>query len=409
MADTSVSGDASIECGKSGIFGPYWVDTLQGVVVWIDGTTDISYSYTDDGGATWSKTEIQAGTAQEVACWFDKETPGDTGTLLHITWLDSASNVCRYVAIDVDGGTQGTIRLIASVTVSPSTSAGIVGITKTVSGNLIVAYSASGGDDVRRSTDLFVSSNDSRTSLFEGAADYVLLYPANTGDDDDACALFWDISADAISIKMYDETANTWTETAIASSMVEDLRNGWGGVIRHSDNHLLVAAHTGVDVATDDIKTWDITVDSIASPTVTPKTDMVTNVAESGGIAMMINQQNDDVYIAYLKGGTWRSTLDVVYHKSDDGMATWGSEQAYSEDTADDLRVVHCGRTVGDDGGRVQFFFFNDDTTEVYVNLTNDIEIAAVSVGGRIMSSLINHGGLAGLGGIAGRGGGLAG
>jgi hypothetical protein len=177
---------------------------------------------------------------------------------------------------------------------------------------------------------------------------------------------------------MYDETANTWTETAIASSMVEDLRNGWGGVIRHSDNHLLVAAHNGVDTTTDDIQTWDVTPDSISGPTVTAKTNVVTNQAESGGIGIVINQQNDDVYVAYLKGGTWRTAVDVVYHKSDDGMATWGSESAYSEAAADDIRALHGGRSVDNNGGRIQFGFFNDDLTEIFVNLVNDIEIAAV-------------------------------
>jgi hypothetical protein len=46
----------------------------------------------------------------------------------------------------------------------------------------------------------------------------------------------------------------------------------------------------------------------------------------------------------------------------------------------DDYRIMHGGRTVGDDGGFVQWSFFDDDDVAIYVNLVNDIAIAASAV-----------------------------
>jgi hypothetical protein len=247
-----------------------------------------------------------------------------------------------------------------------------------VNGNLLVAFSTQVEIECYRSIDSGANWTD-RADVFETATeeDWVLLFPADV-DAGDCCALFWDRSANAISVKMYDDSANTWTETAISSGMTFDaLHMNMDGAIRHSDNHLLMAAHSFNDNAFDDIHTWDLTVNSIASPTVTAKTDVVTDQGESAQVSVHINQQNDDVRVAYLKGGTWEATVDAVYHLSTDDMGTWDAESAYSEAAADDLRLVHAGRTVGDAGGRYQPAFWNDDLNDIFVNETNDVEIAA--------------------------------
>ena len=179
---------------------------------------------------------------------------------------------------------------------------------------------------------------------------------------------------------MWDDSAGTWTETSISGSMTADsVHVNMDGSVRHSDNHILMAVHSNDDNAGDDLLTWDLTVDSIASPTVTAKTNVFTNQSESAQVSVHINQQNNDVRIAHLKGGTWQSTVDVVFHISTDGMGTWGSEQAYSEAAADDLRLCPAGRTVGDAGGRYQPAFYDDDGSDIFVNEVNDIEIAAVA------------------------------
>ncbi len=393
MADLSVTGDVDdLSDSKTALWGPYWVSTTKAALVFIDSNQDMFYSRTTDAGATWTETAIkQSVDILHIAAFFDKEVPGDTGDTLHIAYLDITNQDALYRTLNIESNVLGTERVVdTGITVSSSTNQNRVAITKTVSGNIIYALSTQTEIECYKSADLFATAGTDIADVFETATaeDWVLLFPAATADDDDACAIFFDRSADVFSVKMYDDSADTWTETVIDDNAdIDDDASqiNMDGAIRHSDSHLLFCYHTNDDDTTDDVRTADITVDSIASPTVTAKTAVVSNTAESAQCAIVINQQNDDVYIAYLDGGTWASEVDCVFHKSTDGMGAWGTEQAYSEATADDIRLVHGGRTVGDDGGFIQFSFYNDDLTEIFVNLVNDVAIAAAVVGGTNM------------------------
>ncbi len=381
MADKEVETNVNSSSDeKVGLWGPYWIDKDIAVVVFIDNGVDISFARTTDAGVNWATTEIAAGSTQQVACWFDLETPGDTGNLVHIVWGDSAGGDLFYRTVDVSDGSLGTQRTIdATVTISAQGSANRIAITKTVNGNLLAALETQTEIECYRSVDAGVIWT-SRADVFETLAvqDWVLLFPANV-DPGDAVALYWDSSANEISLKMYDDSANTWTEfSPVISTATDDLIHmNMDGAIRHSDSHLLMAFHSNDDTSGDVLKTFDLTVDDIDTPTVTAKADVFTTEAAPAQGAVFINQQNDDVYVSWLGGGTWQSAVDVVYKKSIDDMGSWEAESAYSEDTSDDLRLVQAGRTVGNDGGRYQPTFYNDRLTSIWVNLTNDIETAA--------------------------------
>jgi len=176
---------------------------------------------------------------------------------------------------------------------------------------------------------------------------------------------------------MYDDSENDWTESVIVHLATSDgVHIGMDAAVRHSDSHILLVFHGFNDDPSDDLITYDLTVDDIDTPTWSQGDQLFTNVGEQAQVAIFINQQNDDVYIAWLSGGTWESSVDVVYKKSTDGMDSWGAEQSYSEDGPVDFRGLQAGRTVGDSGGRYQPIFYNDDSTDIWVNLTNDIEFA---------------------------------
>ena len=391
MADTIAESTPQTDTdARVGLWGPYWTSTDIGAFVWVDDSDDIRFSRTTDKGANWTDTLVRTGDAIKVSAWFDQETPGDTGTEIHVAWLDTVDDDAFYRSIDISDGSQGTLRTIdASNTVADSGNSIRIAITKTVSGNLIVAYSTQSEIECYRSTDGFDTSNDAVGDVFETGSeeDWCLLFPANTGADDDACAVFLDRSANEITIKMYDESdsGGTWTEfaTAIDSDVVDSTTwIGMDGAVRHSDNHILLGYHSRIDHTTDDLRTADLTVASISTPVITAKTNIFTNQTEAGQVSMFINQQNDHVYLAYIKGNTtWTFSSDIVYHISTDGMGIWGTEQAYSEDTPDDIRLVNAGRTVGDSGGRYQPAFYNDDLFNIFINEVLDIEIAVAGVG----------------------------
>lgn len=381
MADTVVDATAAntIDVTTS-LWGPYWIDVNKGLATFIDSDFDMCFTRTTDAGVNWSKTEIVAGNVRCAACWFDRENVGDTtGNIVHVTWADTTDGAVYYVTLDISDGSQGTIRTVDSLTVSTGSNSNRLGITKTVSGNIIIAISTQTEIQCYKSDDNFATAGTDIADVFETTTeeDYVLLFPATTGDDNDAACIFWDRSANAISIKMYDDSEDDWTETAISSSMVDDtLHINMDAAVRHSDGHILLAAHTDDDSAGDDLKTWDLTPDDIDAPTVSAKTNVFSNNSESAQVGMVINQQNDDVYVSYCKGGTWQTSTDIVYHLSDDDLATWEAEEAYSE-TTDDNRRVMGGRSITSAGGRIQFIWYNDDTFTLYVNLVNDIEISS--------------------------------
>ncbi len=391
MADTLVEALAFDNTDQANaLWGPYYIDVDTAVIVFMDEGDDISFARTTDKGASWATTEIGSGLAKQLACWFDRETPGDTGTLIHVTWLQATgTDRADYRTIDISDGSLGTQRTVdTGLTVSASVFNNRIAITKTVNGNIIVALSTPTEVECWKSADNFATAPTAIADVFETGTemDWVLLFPADV-DAGDAAALFWDRSADELTLKMYDDSADTWTETTIlaGTAAVDDTAHiNMNGSVRHSDKKVLIAFHNNDDDGGDDLLTFELAVNSIASPTVTAKTNIFTNQGESAQVSVHINQQNDDVRVAYLKGGTWAATVDVVFHLSENGMGSWGSEQAYSESAADDFRVVSDGRTTGDDGGRYQPAFYDDDETEIFINEVNDTEIAAAAAAGSL-------------------------
>lgn len=395
MADTLVEGAVSSSLdSRNALWGPYWATESIGVIIYVDSSLDVRMTRTINKGVSWTDTVVSlSGGAFQLACWYDKETPGNSGVLVHMVYINGdipggGFYGITYRTVDVSNGSLGTERTVdAGVTVDPSTVGNRVAITQTVSGNLIVAFSTQTEVECYKSADSFATAGTKMDDVFETATaeDWCLLFPAATADDSDVAALFWDRSANVLSLKVYDDSGDTWTEKAIASSMYDATDHiNMDGTVRHSDSRICYVAHTNDDYSLDDLITGELTVDDpdAANCTVTSKTNIFTDQGESAQVSILINQQNDDVYVVYLKGGVWESTVDVVYHISTDGMTSWGVEQSYSQAT-DDIRLVSSGRTVGDSGGRYQPAFYNDDTTAIYINEELDIELGVGAVEGQ--------------------------
>ena len=390
MADTTVNSFVQTSSDpRQSPWGPYWANPEVGAIPFCTSASQptIHVMRTTDKGATWSDITLGGGNVSQMAAWYDKETPGDKGDLLHVLWFNNNNNSIEYCSINVLDGTVGTVRTIESGLSSSGFAGTRVAITKLLNGRIIVAYNTPSEFECKKSAETsapyFAAAVTDIANVLESASanDHLLLYPADV-DDGDAAAIFWDRSADQLSVKMYDDSENDWTESTFGGTMVDD--NFWpqmDGAIRHSDKKLLFAAHSDADDGGDNLLTWEIAFDSIASPTITTKGNIFTGQGESAQVTVWINQQSNEVRISYLKGGTWTATVDVVFHISSNGMTAWGSEQAYSEATADDIRRVTAGRSVGDDGGRHQPVFFNDDLNDLFINEVNDTEIVA-AVGG---------------------------
>lgn len=396
MVDVSVAsdGDANLEQTGPGLFGPFWISETEALIVYHNSSDDLAFARTTNGGTSWSTGDLGATNLEQCSAFFDQEVPGDTGTLVHVVWANSVGgDSVLYANIDVsDGSTSTPVEISTSVSYSGSSVDNRIAIGKTVSGNLIVAYVTGTEDEAWKSSN-GGSSWSSIASPFDdsSSADFIMLYPADTADGNDCAAILHDVSGNQLFCRIYDDSADSWSSTSISTGVTGDSTyRHWDAAVRHSDGAILLAAHNDADTSTDDIKTFEILPDSTSSPTITAKTDVVSNVSEAGFCGVLINQQDDTVYVAFTRGSSFRATTGIYYYSSSDDMSSWSSETKYSEDSDDDIRGVSAGRSVGSSGGYFMPCWNNDDLTEVFSGTSNSvlIEEAASGVTGTVSSSL---------------------
>ena len=395
MADVTVTNTNSAFINeRDGINGPFWTSTAVGCVLTEIATHLFEMRKTVNSGATWTVQDAAGRPAitsiKSMAAWFDQETPGNSGTLIHTAWVDSTDNEVVYAAFDTANDTWGTKRVIDALTISGTSADSDVGITISVSGRVYVAARGDWEADtentdhsMRSSSDGFATNNESEASPYSSDEEVIKLLPGADADENDIVAVVYDVINTDLEFWKFDASANTWGVTAIDTDMsltgaeARLYKGGFDAAIRHSDEHILVVYWTDVDDVTADFRSADITQ---ATPTITGKANLDTNTDDSMLAAIQINQQNDDVRVAYAGSDagdeTWNATVVIYYKRSTDGMGSRGTEQAYGIQN-DDLRAVSAGHSVGDAGGRFMPMWYNDDTQNVRVNDGNDVEIAA--------------------------------
>ena len=335
-----------------------WVSSTVGYVFWVD-TTDISYSKTTDGGETWSNNTgitIQTGnTMNKLTIWYDQWTPGDSGTKIHIWWTDTTTDDLWYASIDTSDDTVSTPLSIASSSADTSASANMISGAKSRGGNLYIAAVANSGSTP---TSHFYKSTDgganwsSLTSPLEVVGDTFILFPGNETDTNDMWLVYHDASALEVTLKTYDDSADSWSESsAFVTGLTYFGAQFWAGSIRHSDNHLIFVVQTERDTATADLLCFDIN----GASSITQKTDVITNADDWTAPAVFINQDNDDIYVLYIGKSDGSENLayavstgvtGIYYKKSSDDAATWDAEGIISGNLYDHA-VLFCDLGAG--------------------------------------------------------------
>lgn len=387
MADVTVVSDAfatteNIMTGRNLV----WTDKDTGYLFYKDSGNDFVYVKTTDAGANWSaSTEIEGTGLAKADVWYDKWTNGDTGTLIHLVYYHTADDNPVYRNLDTSDDSLSTEVIVfngSSGTEGTHTKG--ISITKARGGNLYCSFNIDGGTETGfyRSTDAGVNWT-SRSNCHEGSQDQFALCPADGADDNDIWSVWVDSSANQLTIKTYDDSANSWGESSGLATIVEETAvKNFEVVSRHSDNAGVLAIQNGTRSSNNvEIEIWEIT-----GTTATQKSSNAdTQNATDWGMSLCINQQNDDLYIFYCQGSS--GSVAAKYKKSTDDGATWAGETSVSV-TSDDHRYITGGTSIGDDGGRIQPVWYNDDLTDMVTNADNGVEITAASAGTNIQLNI---------------------
>lgn len=390
MADILIAIDLDGNAWKAQqIKGPFWrtADDAYLVMFNTSGTPSIRIYRTTSGGFNWSIV-TSSGSTDVVAidAWPVWYTPGyasdpDNDKIL-LAWNNSSSDATLYTYFDISSGTIAwTPSVVWSGSTYDTTNGADTSDCKVCldhKGRVHVLGMGDGDEPFYRTSESITSPSWTTRTHPNGTNDDAHQFdicPYNPDGDGRIAVAYYRTTPNDLMWRWWDDTAWSSIQTLEATGAgVDNSYANLSMVQRYSDGAALLAWMEDFDTSTATIRTWEIVG---ATPTVTEKT-AVTTGTERAVPALHIDQTNGTIRCAYINGTKITATVDVVYKESTDGMATWGSEQAYSQNTNDDLRFVHCGKmTGGPYAGRFYGIFINDDLDDLFGQEPNSIAIPA--------------------------------
>ena len=357
-----------------------WTTKDIGYVFFIDSDFDLNYRKTTNGGTNWGSRVAINGTTDtaKFAIWYDKWTSGDSGTIIHIAYIGDVTNIFEYKDLNTSSDSLGSaVDITSGINVDfGDWNATSISLVKSRGGNI---YAGGWTDSVGetgffRATQSPATSFSSRANVVDGNdIDRIMFLTGKETDNNDIWCIYQDTSSNLITLKVYDNSANSWSESSSIDGINEDTSFfQFDCMDRHSDGHGILIMWTG-RTGTSDFVLHDIT----NITTFTQKTDIITNDATYGSCAILINQNNNDIYAAYSTGTTGAA---IKYKKSTDGGANWGSETALSV-SSDNHQAIYGGTSIkSGDTGRWMPVWFNEELVIILTNKDNSVELV-VSAG----------------------------
>lgn len=385
MADVSIDGTISANTARGVraiVFHP--TDPLIGYMFYSDGDADFSYCKTTDGGGSWG-TPVQIGiddTHIAFDVWPDWYTPGGTGTLIHMVWFGTSADDVMYGNLDISDDSLSTPVVVEAQSTAAAGIGAMCSITKARNGDLHISWNLDSGSELghERSTDGGASWT-ARALFHEAATDWCFLYPATgTGDDADVWALYHDHSVDSLTLKQYDDSANTISESANITNVTDNTSNlvgcyPYAGAVRHSDGALIAVACTVYDNVTGDCRVFEI----LGTSSITELTAIAIDTDDIYYPSVFIDQNTDDIYVA-LNGNPDGSeaigtATHIWYTRLPDGSSTWDTPAQYSEGSAS-AKLQTWTPLMGP-----RFYVAWRDGTTLVGNAVNSLDLSAAGGG----------------------------
>ncbi len=303
--------------------------------VYIDSALDVVFTKSDDG-ITWSNpTVVFAGSATNLAIWYDRWS-NISADLIHCVYTESATDDTLYRTINT--GSSDALSTQTVIFAGTSTAAGgHLSVTRAVGGNVycktVIDAGAEGGFYRLPNANVPNGAWDAARTVDETIAtlDQMILLPDLTAaDTNDIMAIFWDASVTEISRKLYDDSANTWSETSIDATMTElstaTAFPNFAAAVDLANSQIVLIAWSATDAANADLRCWTVT-----NSAITAKTEVVLNSTDDQGLAALSIDTATGNWHAYYCGAsagteTWNTSLNVYTKVSKDSGTTWGPE-----------------------------------------------------------------------------------
>lgn len=349
--DTNVADVLPIHWSGAGT--NYIVQTASGVLymVYLNAASDVAFKKSTDGGLTWGpSTAIYAGTCTALAVWYDR-------------WSAIASDyiVCAYTESASDDTLFRTINTASADALSTQTvifagssaaAGGHLSVTRSVGGNVycktVIDAGAEGGFFRLTNANFPDGAWDAARTVDEATAtkDQMILVPDFAAvDTADIMAIFWDASANEISRKLYDDSANTWAESSISGSMTE-----WDTQLAYpcfdiavdlTNSQIVLVAWSNTATPDSDLRCWTIT-----SATIAEKTNVVLNSMDEQGLCAVSIDGRTGWWYSFYGGNsagtdTWNTAMHIYYKVSKDAGTSWGPETLLDTDAAFNLRNLY--------------------------------------------------------------------
>lgn len=347
-----------------------FIDENVGYMFYVGGTSystqtyGIVYNKTTDGGLTWVKQRLIPSPFIEqwanVSVWYDKWTPGGTGTKIHISATEAITDDVWYNTLDTSNDSydsDGWVQAIAGTRYDNLIDGG-VGITKSTDGNLFITGCGTFGTDkcaVYKSTNGDTWSDTTfSTSLGLDDEDKIQLLPLTGGD---VLAILQDITSDLVLSVEYDEGSDSWgNQQTIDAAWIDDATydSTWGASINKSTDNVYLSGMNAINSSTGDLEAYKFTESSRTWSTLT---EVVTNRNEILQGAVVADPATNYLYVTFISCAPINDTCTIKYKWSEDDGATW-SVPIQISDRPDDIKYVRTSFTAEE---RLYVNWYNDD------------------------------------------------
>jgi len=295
------------------------------------GLNNIVYHKSTDHGITWGNPVgiLTAGGAVAVAVWYDRWS-GISGDVIHIAYIETTNDNVEYRSLDASTDTLSASPVV--ILSGTSTAAGgALSITRARGGNIGVLYCIDAGAEhgFAVSTDAGATFTGKNSATEAATTDQWILLPGWGADNQDLMCFFWDASANEISRKLFDDSANSWAETSIATLFYDTLAStlwaNWAAAVDLTNSVNVLIAWNEDNLTGARFTCWTVTESAI-----TAKTDVI---ASSGGwqgfAGLAIDTVTEQWWAFYLGDGTSAESFPIgnIYAKiSADSGTTWGPQ-----------------------------------------------------------------------------------